>query len=109
MKQIICGFVLGAMLFGTAMAEDKAPAKPKAPAKTKVVKKVALVDLNTATQQQLEAIPEIGKAHCHHIIMGRPYENPEELVTREIIDKATYEKVKTKVTVAKKAPAEKKT
>jgi DNA uptake protein ComE-like DNA-binding protein len=94
------------------MAEDKAPAKPKAPAKT--AKKVALVDINTASQQQLEAIPEIGKEHCHHIIMGRPYESTEDLVSKSVLPKETYDKVKHRITVAKvekpveKKPAEKK-
>jgi competence protein ComEA len=87
------------LLSGTAMADDaKAPAKKPAPAK-----KVALVDINSATQQQLEAIPGIGKEHCHHIIMGRPYETTEELVSREILPRETYDKVKTKI-VAKAAP-----
>ena len=105
MKKIIGGFIFGALLFGTAMAEDKAPApaKPKAPA---TAKKVALVDINSASQKQLEALPGVGKEHCHHIIMGRPYENTEELVTREILPKETYEKIKTKIVVkpAKAAP-----
>jgi DNA uptake protein ComE-like DNA-binding protein len=104
-KKIICGFTFGALLFGTAMAEDKAPAKPKAPA---TAKKVALVDINSASQKQLEALPGVGKEHCHHIIMGRPYENTEELVTREILPKETYEKIKTKI-VAKPAKAAPKT
>jgi len=62
-------------------------------------KKVALVDINSASQKQLEALPGVGKEHCHHIIMGRPYENTEELVTREILPKETYEKIKTKIVV----------
>jgi DNA uptake protein ComE-like DNA-binding protein len=97
-KQIIRALLLGSLLFGTAMAEDaKAPAKKPVPAK-----KVALVDINSATQQQLEAIPGIGKEHCHHIIMGRPYETTEELVSREILPQETFDKVKTKI-VAKAA------
>ncbi len=105
MKQIIGGFILGALLFGTAMAEDKAPAPAKKPA---AAKKVALVDINSATQKQLEAIPGIGKEHCHHIMMGRPYENTEELVTREILPKETYDKVKNRIVAkAEKPKAEK--
>ena len=105
MKQIIRALVLGSMLFGTAaIAEDaKAPPPAKKPAPAK---KVALVDINSATQQQLEAIPGIGKEHCHHIIMGRPYETTDELVTREILPQETYDKVKTKI-VAKAAPKKK--
>jgi len=82
------------------MAEEKAPpAKKPAPAK-----KVALVDINSATQKQLEAIPGIGKEHCHHIMMGRPYETTEELVTREILPKETYEKVKNRLVAKVEKP-----
>jgi DNA uptake protein ComE-like DNA-binding protein len=98
-KQIIYGLVASALLFGTAMAEEA-----KAPAKKPAAKKVALVDINSATQKQLEAIPGIGKEHCHHIIMGRPYETTEELVTREILPKETYEKVKTRIVAKAEKP-----
>ena len=100
MKQIIRALVLGSLLFGTAMADDAKPPPAKKPAATK---KVAVVDINSATQKQLEAIPGIGKEHCHHIIMGRPYETTEELVSREILPQETYDKVKTRL-VAKAAP-----
>ena len=100
MKQIIRALVLGSLLFGTAAIAEDAKAPAKKPAATK---KVALVDINSATQKQLEAIPGIGKEHCHHIIMGRPYETTEELVSREILPQETYDKVKTKI-VAKAAP-----
>lgn len=96
MKKIIGGLLGAALLFGVAVADDKTP-----PAK-KTSRKVALVDINTATQKQLEAIPGIGKEHCHHIIMGRPYEETDELVKREILPQETYDKVKTRITVAKK-------
>lgn len=99
MKQIISGFIASMLVFGVAIADDKTPPAKK-PAATK--KKVALVDINTASQKQLEAVPGIGKDHCHHIIMGRPYETTDELVSREILPKETYEKVKGRLTVAKK-------
>ena len=100
MKKIIGGLIGTALLFGVAFADDGiSPPPKKKPAPTK---KVAIVDINTATQKQLEAIPGIGKEHCHHIIMGRPYETTDELVTREILPKETYDKVKARITVAKK-------
>jgi competence protein ComEA len=97
-KQIIRALLATSLLFGPAIADD---AKP--PAK-KPAKKVAVVDINSATQKQLEAIPGIGKEHCHHIIMGRPYETTEELVTREILPKETYEKVKKRLVAKAEKP-----
>lgn len=105
MKNLIRGCLVTALLFGTTAIADDAKPPAKKPAATK---KVAMVDINSATQKQLEAIPGIGKEHCHHIIMGRPYETTEELVTREILPKETYEKVKNRlVAKAEKPKAEK--
>ena len=101
MKNLIRGCLVTALLFGTAAIADDAKPAPKKPAPAK---KVAMVDINSATQKQLEAIPGIGKEHCHHIIMGRPYETTEELVTREILPKETYEKVKGRLVAKAEKP-----
>jgi competence protein ComEA len=113
LKKIVGGLILGAALIGgTAFADkkaEKAPAeKPaeKAPAE-KAQAKVAMVNINTATQEELEALPGVGTEYCHHIIMGRPYAKTDELVTKNILPKETYAKIKTMV-VAKAEPAPKK-
>jgi competence protein ComEA len=112
LKNLVGGLFLGlAIIGGTALADNKQkPAEKPAPAEKAPAKaeKVAVVDINTATQQQLEAIPGIGKDHCHHIIMGRPYDNTEQLLTRNILPKETYDKVKGRLTVAKAEPKPKK-
>ena len=100
-KKLIGGLIVGMMLAGPALAEEAQP-KEQAPAK----QKIALVDINNASQEELEAIPEIGTEHCHHIMMGRPYKTKQELVTKKILPKATYAKVKNKI-VAKKMVAKK--
>jgi len=94
-KKIIAGLIVGMMMVGPAAAGDD----PPAPAKP--TQKVALVDINNASQEELEAIPEIGTEHCHHIMAGRPYKKKEELVSKKIIPKETYAKIKNKI-VAKK-------
>ena len=58
-----------------------------------------LLDLNTATKEQLEAVPDIGTAYADKIIKGRPYARTDELVSKKILPNGVYAKVKDKVIV----------
>ena len=62
----------------------------------------ARIDINTATEAELKAVPEIGDTYASKIIAGRPYANKAQLKSRDVIPAPVYAKVKDLVVARKK-------
>jgi DNA uptake protein ComE-like DNA-binding protein len=80
-----------------AKSDKMAPASKMAPAA-----KSDLLDINSASADELDALPGIGKAYSAAIIKGRPYKGKDDLVNKNVVPQKTYDGIKDKIIAKQK-------
>jgi competence protein ComEA len=82
----------------TAQAPETA-LKPAAtgPAKSRPARRSTLIDINFATKEQLEALPQIGPARAEAIMKRRPYKTKDEFRKSKVIPANAYDAIKRRI------------
>jgi competence protein ComEA len=104
---------LGMVLALPGMAQMTSPSKspsspaataPSTPGKAAAKSQAAgeLVDINSASAEELDKLPGVGPARAKAIIANRPYNGKDDLTNRKIIPPNVYNQIKDKIIARQK-------
>jgi competence protein ComEA len=102
--------ILAALAGSPAVAQTAAPSTTPKPAAVAPAKpaaastaKESLIDINSATKEELDALPQIGSARAEAIIKGRPYKSKDDLRKNKVIPENAYDAIKEKIVARQKS------
>ncbi len=98
--QILSAVLTLFLLAGLGVAQSSSASKSST--KPAMASSDNLVDINSATKDQLSALPGIGDVYSQKIIDGRPYHTKTDLKTKKIIPAATYNKISSMIIAKQK-------
>ena len=90
-------FGLGGAVLATAQSNTATAPASGSKSTQSASPKAEKLDINSASKDELDALPGIGDALAQKIVAGRPYRTKRDLVTRKIIPQSTYEKIKDRI------------
>lgn len=85
-------------------ATPRPPAAAPAPAPpASLLPQAALIDINSATKEQLQTLKGIGPARADDIIKGRPYRGKDELLSKKLVPEGVYDDIKDRIVARQKS------
>ena len=112
LSTLLCTLLLFTLLSGLSFAQASSSAggsaknsstagKSSTTGKKKAAKS-ELIDINSASKDQLQTLAGIGDATAQKIIDGRPYKRKNELVSKKLVSKSEYDKIKGQIIAKQK-------
>ncbi len=101
--RILLALFVSAALFAAPSGQGAAPKKGATKAGSTAITSAAekssskLIDINSASQEELDALPGIGKAYSKKIIDNRPYQSKNQLVSKGVLPKSVYDGIKDRI------------
>ncbi|QDI81112.1 helix-hairpin-helix domain-containing protein [Methylorubrum populi] len=83
-------------------APSAAPSNMDAKTNPKTETKAELIDINSATAEELSRLKGIGEARSAAIVKGRPYRGKDELVRKKILPESVYAGIKDQIIAKQK-------
>jgi len=108
-KSVLLSLGVALFIVGPVQAKDEPKAKASATASAaasapvSAAAKAPLLDINSASKEELSKLPQIGDARSDAIIKGRPYNGKDDLLKKKVLPKDAYDAIKDLV-IAKRAP-----
>jgi competence protein ComEA len=102
-KSVLLSLAVVLLLNNPVQAKDDAKPAASASASASAAAKAPLLDINSASKEELSKLPKIGDVRSEAIIKGRPYSGKDDLLKKKILPKDAYNAIKDLV-IAKQAP-----